>query len=200
MDENTILNQSMDDFYTMVGDMYPLELSAYPSYTALFDMYRRYLFDRVTHIFKWKGLDKLNIPFWEPETILMMRGTCGFSDMLKIKESSDETGPGVYYGHYGGAPTNYKDIKASYSIWDSFDSKVLLCDKEVVVCRNTSKMSSALPLIHKYASMLAHCDLTFNIAMINARAANGSVVAEKQEQKEAYERYRDGLVEGRVGA
>ena len=182
-----------NDIFQMIREACTFPGKTEVTYTTLFEMYKHYLFAKCLHLFEWKGLDKLGIPSWEPELILMSNGCCGWSDKMVGK-------PGVYFGNYGTGPTDYYDIWSGFNIRCPKNAGVYEVGTEVAVTRNDPVFTSIWPLIHKYASMLAHSDLTYNVSMINHRANNGEVVVETVGQKTAYENYRDDLFEGRVGA
>ena len=120
------------------------------------------LFEKCVRIFKWSGL-----PFKqkEIEMRLIMYGFCGFvNDATK--------GYMVANGGMSGV-TQYFDefTKFTYSAPTAKGGTADI-DSECVIIDNTSLRNSLYPMIQRYASLLAHADISTKMALINLRDTN----------------------------
>ena len=120
------------------------------------------LFEKCVRIFKWSGL-----PFKqkEIEMRLIMYGFCGFvNDATK--------GFMVANGGMSGV-TQYFDefTKFTYSAPTAKGGTADI-DSECVIIDNTSLRNSLYPMIQRYASLLAHADISTKMALINLRDTN----------------------------
>lgn len=158
------------------------------TYEAGYDYWSNYLTERVLRLFEWDGTG--DIPAREIEIALMLGGSCGVTDKYKKKLT-------VFSGNYAGDPTEYYDVFKSYAVYSPLYSAVLKVGKDVVVGRNNNVMNSIQPLIHRYAMMLAHTEVTFIDVLIESR--NTSVgVASTTTAKTALENYRNSLANGKI--
>ena len=161
------------------------------SFTALYDFWFDWLFERCLHLYEWEGPEEDGVPVHEIEAITMANGIGFTTDKYKGKLSH-------FVGGYSGEPTQYIDRFTKFSVKSPVFSKILKVDKEGVVLRNTASCQSMMPLCHYYAVQLAHTGVTFINVMINARDAGGKPIAGRPNQVAALEKYRTALFNGNV--
>lgn len=155
-----------------------------------YDYWSNYLTERVLRLFKWEGVEESGIPAREIEIALMLGGSCGVTDKYKNILS-------VFSGYYAGSPTQYYDVYKKYAVHSPVFSKVLTIGRDIVVGRNNTVMNNVLPLIHRYAMMLSHVEVTFVDVLIDGRTSQVGV-ASTEGQRVALENYRNSLCNGKV--
>lgn len=120
------------------------------------------LFEKCVRIFKWSDL-----PFKqkEIEMRLIMYGYCGF-----VNDANK--GFMIANGGMSGV-TEYFDefTKFTYSAPTAKGGTVDI-NSECVIIDNTSLRNSLYPMIQRYASLLAHADISTKMALINLRDTN----------------------------
>ena len=72
-------------------------------------------------------------------------------------------------------------------------------DKDVVVIRNNSLKNPVYPLIHRYATLLAHTEVTLVNTLVNARDNGGVPIAQTEKQKQSIQNYQGKLYNGQYG-
>lgn len=159
------------------------------TFSGAYSYWKEVLFERAMHLFHWEGT--YEVPEHEIEIALMLNGTCGVTDKYQGKLS-------VFNGWYCGSPTQYYDIYEDYSIYSPKFSGVFKVGKEICVGKNNSLANSIYPLVHRYAIMLAHTEVSFVNTLINGRDSGGIPIASTKQQKEAIEDYRNSLCNGKV--
>lgn len=153
-----------------------------------YDYWKDVLLEKTVKLFKWGNT--FEVPSYEIELALMLNGSAGITDKYKKKLS-------VFNGRYCGEPTQYYDVYKSYSVYSPVYSAILDTEKDVVVVKNNSLRNSIYPLVHRYAIMLAHTEVSFVNTLINGRDKNPAMVSTSQ-QKAAVEEYRNNLCNGKV--
>lgn len=135
-----------------------LEMQLYSSVNYWTEM----LFEKIVRIFEWSGLP---FPQREIEIRLITAGYCGFvkDDLLDIM---------VAYGGMSG-PTQYfdvfKDFTYSAPLAKGGTKKI---DKDCVIINNTALRNPMNVFIKRYAILLAHCDVTLVMSLVNLRTKN----------------------------
>lgn len=147
------------------------------------------LFERAVKLFKWENTH--GIPPHEIEVALLLGGSCGVTAKYKGKLS-------VFQGWYAGAPTQYYDIYEDYSIHSPVFSGVFKIGKDIEIIKNNALMNSIYPLVHRYAIMLAHVEVSFINTLVNGRDSGGIPIASTEQQKKSIEAYRNSLCNGKV--
>lgn len=117
------------------------------------------LFEKCIRIFEWKGIP---FPQKEIEIRALAEGYCGIVDDA-IKGLMVATG-----GMSG--PTQYWDefTDFTYSAATAMGGTKKI-DKNCVIINNTTLRNSIIPLIERYASLLAHADVSLKCALVNLR-------------------------------
>lgn len=160
------------------------------NFNAAHTYWMNVLFERTVRLFVWNGPDEDGIPQKEIETALMIGGMCGITNKYKKKLAA-------FNGYYAGTPTVYYDRFEDFSVHSPVYSGVLKVGKQVAVIENNSVRNSVMPLVNKYASLLAHCDVTLINVLINMRDKT-IPVASTAAEKTALENYRNSLCNGKV--
>lgn len=160
------------------------------TFEAGYDYWSDYLSERALRLFKYKGVDESGIPQREVEIALMFSGSCGVTDKYKKTLS-------VFSGDYAGEPTQYYDVYKKYAVYSPVYSEVLTIGKNVVVGRNNSVKNSMLPLVHRYAMMLAHTEVSIVDVLIDGRTSSVPI-ASTEAQKQSIENYRNALCNGKI--
>lgn len=151
--------------------------------------WKELLFERAVKLFKWENT--YEIEPHEIEVALLMGGACGVTDKYNRKLA-------VFNGWYAGEPTVYFDEYKDFSIYSPVFSGVFRIGKDIEIIKNNALMNSIYPLVHRYAVMLAHTEVSFINTMINGRDSGGIPIASTQAQVQAIENYRNSLCNGKV--
>lgn len=151
--------------------------------------WKELLFERAVRLFKWENT--YEVPPHEIEVALLLGGACGITDKYKKTLSA-------FQGWYAGAPTQYYDQYEDFSIHSPVFSGVFKIGKDIEIIKNNALMNSVYPLVHRYAIMLAHTEVSFVNTLINGRDSGGVPIASTAAQKQAIEDYRNSLCNGKV--
>ena len=167
------------------------------TYSAFYFHWRDQLFARCMRLFE----DVTDpVPPEEVEIRLFIQGHCGASIHPKDGELTA----------FFGLPTGvgkYRDRKPFYSVRCPNYSKVLPVyygakDKgvgKVVVIKNDHLMNPLYDLVHHYACILAHVEVTLIHTAVNARVPNGIPVAASEIQKNSFGEFFKKLFNGKFG-
>ena len=161
-----------------------------PNETELtFDKSYRYwhknLFNRLMRLFTWEGLP---FPQRELEFNLMARGSVGIFDVN-----------GLFASQCGlTGVTEYPD-KFIYAIYANpkKGNGMKKIDKECVIIYNDDLMTSLVPFVSRYSNLLAHADLSLQIALINSRSM-GALVAPNATVAESIKEWYNALKKGKM--
>ena len=145
------------------------------TYSAFYYFWRDELFGRTMRLFKEKTDP---IPPKEIEIRLMLRGHCGIAIMPRDKELT------AFFGTFSGV-SKYFDEKPFYCVTSPIWSQTLKIGKDVEIIDNNILRNPLYGLIHHYAQLLAHVEVTFIDTNINARMASGIPVATTEKQKKS---------------
>ena len=159
------------------------------TFSVAYDYWVETLFERCMRLFVWKNTG--DVPPHEIESMLLLGGDCGVTKKYKRKLTA-------FGGQYSGAPTVYYDIFEDYTVHSPVYSDSLKVDKDVAVIWNNSCRNSVYPLVHRYAVMLAHLEVSFINTLINGRDSGGIPIASTETAKKSIEAYRNSLCNGKV--
>lgn len=143
------------------------------TYSAFYFYWRDELFGRTMRLFK-EVTDP--VPPKEIEIRLMLRGHCGIAVMPRDDELT------AFFGTFSGV-SKYFDEKPFYCVTSPIWSKTLKIGREVEVIDNNILRNPLYDLIHHYAQLLAHVEVTFIDTNVNARMAGGIPVATTEKQR-----------------
>lgn len=151
------------------------------TYSAFYFYWRDELFSRVMRLFK-EQTDP--IPTKEIEIRLMMQGHVGIAP-LNYSGKNELT---AFWGVPNGI-SKYFDEKPFYSCRCPVWSGNLKVGKEVIVIDNNILRNPLYDMIHHYAILLAHNEVTYIHTMVNARSANGIPIASTTKQKKSIKEF-----------
>lgn len=152
--------------------------------------WRELLFERIMRLFVWEGTDKDNILPKEIEQRLLLAGHCGIA-----KYKGELT---AFFGSFFGV-TKYIDEWKNYTVRCPIYSGKKTIDKDVAVINNNSLRNPAFMLVHHYAIMLAHTEVTLINCLVNARDSGGVPVVSTEKQKKSITEYQGKIFNGQYG-
>ena len=144
------------------------------------------LFEKCMRIFTWSGLP---FPQKEIESRLLINGYCGF-----LKDS--KVGPMVASGGMSGVTQYYDEFTTfNWSAPSVANTKSRTIGKDCVIINNNQLRNPILPMVLRYASLLAHADISLKCALINTRETN-TYASSDENTSENINRYYDKLYSG----
>ena len=179
----------LEDFFkTKEGKDFSKLARESTTYNAGYVYWRDQLFERVMRLFVWENTfdsnnpkDKNNIEPKEIEEKLILHGHCGITRLTTRTVKDELTAMrGAFYG-----VTKYEDDFTNYMVRCPIYSGSREIDKDVVVIRNNSLKNPVYPLIHRYATLLAHTEVTLVNTLVNARDNGGVPIAQTEKQKQS---------------
>lgn len=151
------------------------------TYSAFYFYWRDELFSRVMRLFK-ENTDP--IPAKEIEIRLMIQGHVGIAP-LKYSGKTELT---AFWGVPNGIG-KYRDELPFYSCRCPVWAGNLKVGSEVVVIDNNILKNPLYDMIHHYAILLAHNEVTYIHTMVNARNAGGVPIATTSKQKKSIKEF-----------
>ena len=160
------------------------------TYKAYYEYWIEQLFERIMRLFVWENTDDV-----EPKEIeerLLLQGHCGITKILGEKELT------AMFGNFYGV-SKYVDDKPYYMVRCPLYSGSRTIGEDIVVIRNNSLKNSTYSLVHHYATLLAHNEVTLVDALINVRDGGGIPVATTEKQKQSIIAYQSKVFNGQYG-
>lgn len=144
------------------------------------------LFEKCMRIFTWSGL---TFPQKEIESRLLIDGYCGF-----LKDS--KVGLMVASGGMSGVTQYYDEFTTfNWSAVGVANTKSRAIGKDCVIINNNQLRNPILPMVLRYASLLAHADISLKCALINTRETN-AYASSDENTAENISRYYEKLYNG----
>lgn len=144
------------------------------------------LFEKCMRIFTWTGL---SFPQKEIESRLLIDGYCGF-----LKDS--KKGLMVASGGMSGVTQYYDEFTTfNWSAPTVANTNSRTIGKDCVIINNNQLRNPILPMVLRYASLLAHADISLKCALINTRETN-TYASSDENTAENINRYYDKLYNG----
>ena len=168
------------------------------TFNAFYEYWRDQLFERIMRLFVWENTYSLEdnkvvgIKPKEIEQRLLLQGHCGISVL------EGETELTAFFGNFYGV-SKYLDERPNYMIRCPIYSGSRTIGKDIVVIDNNSLRNPAYDLVHHYALLLAHNEVTLIDIMVNARDAGGIPVAATEKQKQSIQQYQAKVFNGQYG-
>lgn len=160
------------------------------TYTAYYQFWRENLFERAMRLFVWDTGD--TVPPHEIEMRLILEGFCAIT---KSKTSKDLLA--MFTSLHG--VTEYTDIKSKGYVRCPKWTKEVTFGKDAVLICNDSLKTAVFPLIHHYATLLAHAECSFVGSLVGARDLGGAPVVHDESQKESVLEYQAKRFNGEWG-
>ena len=161
------------------------------TYNALYGYWREQLFERVMRLFVWDNTNEVQPK--EIEQRLIIAGHCGITRLPREKELT------AMFGAFFGV-TKYFDEFTSYTVHCPIYAGTRTIGKNIAIISNNAERNAVLPLIHHYAQLLAHAEVTFIDVLINARDNNGIPIVMTEKQKQSVMAYQAQKFNGQYGA
>ena len=158
------------------------------TYNAFYDYWRDNLFERIMRLFVWENtytLEDNKVVGVKPKEIeqrLILQGQCGITTI------PGETELTAMFGNFYGV-SNYLYEKPNYMVRCPVYSGSRTIGQDIVVIDNCSLRNPSYELVHHYAILLAHNEVTFIDTMVNARDSGGIPVAGTEKQKQSIKQY-----------
>ena len=159
------------------------------TYNALYGYWREQLFERVMRLFVWES----DVEQKEIEQRLIIAGHCGITKLPRKKELTAMFG--TFYG-----VTEYFDEFKNYTVHCPIYAGTRTIGKDIAIISNNAERNPVLPLIHHYAQLLAHAEVTFLNILINARDNSGIPIVSTERQKQAVLQYQGKKFNGQYSA
>lgn len=168
------------------------------TFNAFYEYWRDQLFERIMRLFVWENtytLEDNRVVGIKPKEIeqrLLLQGHCGISVL------EGETELTAFFGSFYGV-SKYLDERPNYMIRCPIYSGSRTIGEDIVVIDNNSLRNPAYDLVHHYALLLAHNEVTLIDIMVNARDAGGIPVAATEKQKQSIQQYQAKVFNGQYG-
>lgn len=159
------------------------------TYNAFYVYWKEQLFERVMRLFVWENTNE--VPAKEIEQRLIIAGHCGITKDKKGELSA-------FFGNFHGV-TKYYDEWTQYNVHCPVWTATKTIGKDIVVINNNALRNPILPLIHHYAVLLAHTDVSLVMQMVNSRQ-KAVPIAKYQNQKQSIMNYLGKLYNGQLDA
>lgn len=160
------------------------------TYNACYKFWREQLFERVMRLFVWENTGEVKPK--EIEQRLILAGHLGVTKIDNEKELT------AMFGSFYGV-TKYLDEWKNYTVRCPIYSGQRTIGKDVVVIDNNSLRNPVYPLIHHYAVMLGHTEVTLVNALVNARDSGGIPIVSTEKQKQSVAEYQGKIFNGQYG-
>lgn len=160
------------------------------TYAVMYRYWLDNLFERVMRLFVWEDTNEVQPK--EIEQRLILQGHCGIT---KIKGEKELT---AMYGSFYG-PTKYIDEYKKYVVHCPIYSGERTIGKNIVVINNNALRNPTFDLVHHYATLIAHNEVSLINILINARDSGGVPVVSTAKQKASVEQYQTKIFNGQYG-
>ena len=168
------------------------------TYNAFYMYWRDELFERIMRLFVWENtytLENNKVVGVLPKEIeqrLLLQGHCGITVLKGEKELT------AMFGNFFGV-SKYIDERPKYMVRCPVYSGERTIGSDIVVIDNNSIRNPAYDLVHHYSILLAHNEVTFIDALVNARDAGGVPIAQTEKQKQSIQGYLGKIFNGQRG-
>lgn len=150
------------------------------------------LFERIMRLFVWKNCGN-TLPK-EIEMRTLIKGHCG---IINFYDGVSEELTAMF-GSFSGVG-KYFDEKPFYNMYCPIWAGQGRIGYDTTIIENTSLKNACLPMVQRYAYMLAHTEVSLVKALINLRDSGGVPVATSSKQKADIEDYQKKLYNGEDG-
>ena len=158
------------------------------TYNVKYAYWRDSLFERVMKLFVWENTGDLKPK--EIEQRLILNGHCG----IAIYQGELTAFYGSFYG-----VTKYMDEWTNYIVRCPIYTAEKKIGTDVVVIDNNSLRNPTFELVHHYATMLAHTEVSLINCLINTRDSGGVPIASTEKQKASIKEYQNQIFNGKYG-
>lgn len=166
------------------------------TYSVMYKYWRNSLFERVMRLFVWEDTGDLDPK--EIEQRLILKGHVGICEIPKDKRKFQKDGVIAMFGTLYGY-TEYIDEFTNYMVHSPVYSGSKTIGKDIVVINNNALRNPTYDLIHHYATLLGHTEVSLINLLINARDSGGVPVVATEKQKASVREYQNQLFNGQYG-
>ena len=173
-----------------------LDACTYPAY---YKYWTNILFERLTRLFVWEDTYEvvngiiIGVDPKEIESRLILRG---FEAVSKIAPTDEELT--VFFASMFG-PTKYYDEWKQVNIHCPIYAGTRTIGTDAVIINNNKLRNPTYMVIHHYATMLAHAEVTLVDMMVDARDNGGVPIARTNKQFESIRAYQNKRFYGKYG-
>lgn len=167
----------------------PKFLKESTTFNAYYEYWTEQLFERVMRLFIWENTNE--VPAKEIEQRLILAGHCGITKDKKGQLTA-------FFGKFTGV-TKYYDEWLEYVYHSPVETGTRTIGKDIVIVNNNSLRNPIYPLIHHYATLLAHNDVSLVMQFVNSRQ-RGVPIAMYNNQKKSIMTYLNKLYNGQLDA
>ena len=186
----------LDDFFERNGNKYITKLSQ--DSVTVNTFYRFWcdnLFERVMRLFVWENTYNIETKTGiKPKEIESRLHLAGFTAITKLNNELTS----MFASFHG--VTKYQDEWTNVNVRCPIYAGNRTIGKDVIVIDNTSLRNATYALVHHYALLLAHNEVTYVRALINVRDAGGVPIVSTEKQKQSYMQYAGKLYNGQFTA
>ena len=158
------------------------------TYNVKYAYWRDSLFERVMKLFVWENTGDLKPK--EIEQRLILNGHCGIANY-----QGELT---AFYSSFYGV-TKYMDEWTNYIVRCPIYTAEKKIGTDVIVIDNNSLRNPTFELVHHYATMLAHTEVSLINCLINTRDSGGVPIASTEKQKASIKEYQNQIFNGKYG-
>ena len=188
--------ENLKGFEGVVSEM-AADSSTFP---IQYEFWKEHLFERMMRLFVWESTP---IDQKEIEQRLLLQGYCGILPYPKDQDPGsiifNQGELTAFFGALSGV-TKYIDEKTNFIAHSPKWTGTYEIGKECALINNTAIRNPAMHLIHHYAVLLAHADVSLTMCMINHRTDAGIPVAKSQKHKESIHQLQKKVFNGQYGA
>lgn len=187
--------ENMKDFKGVISQ-FAADTSTFP---FQYEFWKEHLFERMMRLFVWNTppIDQKEI-----EQRLLLQGYCGILPMPKdVDPGSVIFSRGeltAFFGSLSGV-TKYIDEKKYFIAHSQIFTGTFEIGKDCALINNTAIRNPAMHLIHHYAVLLAHADVSLAMCLINHRTDSGIPVAKTEKHKESIHQMQKKVFDGQYG-
>lgn len=160
------------------------------TYNVLYKFWRDSLFERVMRLFIWENTNEVKPK--EIEQRLILAGHCGVTKIDGEKELT------AMFGSFSG-PTKYIDEFTKYYVHCPVFSGERTIGKDIVILNNNALRNPTFDLVHHYATLLGHNEVSLINLLINARDSGGVPIVSTEKQRRSVEEYQTKIFNGQYG-
>ena len=165
-----------------------------------YEFWKEHLFERMMRLFVWESTP---IDQKEIEQRLLLQGYCG---ILPLPASVDPQSVifnrgelTAFFGSLSGV-TKYIDEKKNFIAHSPIWTGTCEIGKDCALINNTAIRNPAMHLIHHYAVLLAHADVSLAMCIINHRTDAGIPVAKTEKHKQSIHLLQKKVFNGQYGS
>lgn len=157
------------------------------TYPVAYDFWMIHLFERLMRLFIWESTP---IDQKEIEQRLILQGYVGIAP-FKDGELT------AFFGSLSGV-TKYIDERQNYIARCPIWTNTFRIGEDIALINNTAARIPTMMLVHHYASLLAHADVSLINCIINHRADSGIPIAKSEKHKQSIKQMQIDMFNGKM--